>query len=726
MKDSREFLSSNTNGAYSNMSIDGRCRRMYAGYLVASFNSPQDRAVVFEGMDELFRFYEDLEEGGGISEYYADTLAEYRADNAIEYSEEGFIPTMTVRSDVIDYSRRVILSEKHNFVKLITKCTNKNTSDVMLVLEPKLTFRRPDRTASMEELGFTENMCGKYESNDASPEASYCEEFETSFRPTGCHYPGRHRIVMMLKSQSCDMTAERTDRYESGIDYIADRLTGTTYTGTVYIPYRFSCEVSPDTEGEITIVVGVIDENSREELKALRNFFSESEEEADRRGLKEWNLRLAKADTAYREAFFNDAGVPKLAKLYKSLVVSAGKFIVHRKSTGLDTVLAGFPWFLDWGRDTMIALPGLACVTGRYDKAGGILKSFVRYLRNGLMPNVFPADSKELPQYNTADASLWFAYAVQRYISAAPKDEAEDMLSRDELVRALREIVQLYSRSKEEMLAAPADKHCFGIYSDENGLVHAGESEGDQLTWMDVRIDGKAVTPRHGAPVEIQALWYNLLCFIREIDTEDTRITEGYTRLIKRVKNAAMLFYNKEKHCLYDYIDGEPGSYTMNDMVRPNQIFAISVPERADLFPRFVCEEVLETVKEKLAVPLGIRSLAPDEPGYIGEYKGNLLSRDRAYHMGTAWGYLTGHYIKAYAAVYGLNNDTRKHIYGLLAPFAEHVNTGCINGVAEVFDGNGVNPEGKGCYNQAWSIGTLLEAMELCTGSVNDISGFSR
>jgi glycogen debranching enzyme len=360
------------------------------------------------------------------------------------------------------------------------------------------------------------------------------------------------------------------------------------------------------------------------------------------------------------------------------LARAAGQFIVQRGSHA--TVIAGYHWFGDWGRDTMIALPGLTLATGRYDVAKSILLAFAGFVDRGMLPNRFP-DAGESPEYNTVDATLWFFEAVR---ALAAYTEDYDFI-RDNLYGVLSDIVGWHERGTR-----------YGIHMDGDGLLHAGEP-GVQLTWMDAKIGDWVVTPRIGKPVEIQALWYNALRAMQDLARRCDRAADSdrYREIADRARDCfAPLFWNEAAGCLYDVVDGE----NRDASIRPNQIFAVSLFHK--MLPPDKAKAVVDTVERHLLTPYGLRTLAPGDPRYRGRYEGDPASRDSAYHQGTVWPWLIGPFVDAYLHVYG----QAPHCLGELQRYAAQEGLGQV---PEVFDGDAPHGPG-GCIAQAWSVAELL------------------
>ncbi len=384
------------------------------------------------------------------------------------------------------------------------------------------------------------------------------------------------------------------------------------------------------------------------------------------------------------------ARLPKSAPTWiRSLARASDQFIVRRGDAGAAgaSIIAGYPWFADWGRDTMISLPGLATVLGRYDIAANILKTYASFVDGGMLPNRFP-DGGETPEYNTADATLWMFHALEDYLQAKPNPEL--------LGHLFPTLVSI--------IHAHVDGTRYGIRVDaEDGLLRVGEW-GTQLTWMDAKNGDQAFTPRVGKPVEINALWLNALNVMvrsasRVHNLAEKRFCES---LLERASRSFERFWNEERHCLYDVIDVE-GTDARDDRIRPNQILAISLPYCA--LPPSQMRAVVERCGRDLLTSYGLRTLNAADPKYLGSYAGNPWQRDAAYHMGTAWAWLLGPFARAHFRVYG---DARQ-AQSLLDPIAQHINAACIGSVSEIFDGDAPH-SARGCFAQAWSVAEILRA----------------
>ncbi len=377
------------------------------------------------------------------------------------------------------------------------------------------------------------------------------------------------------------------------------------------------------------------------------------------------------------------------SEIEKTLALAADQFIVKR-GPYLKTIIAGYPWFSDWGRDTMIALPGLCLSIGRYDDARKILSAFARSISKGMLPNRFP-DYGEAPEYNTVDATLWFFIAIKKYLEAT-KDKEFVLI---ELLPILREVIHYHLKGTR-----------FNIKSDKDGFLSQGE-EGQQLTWMDAKVGDWVVTPRIGLAVEVTALWYNALSIYAELLllNDEKLNAKIYTFQAKIIKDKFTdYFWNEKNQCLYDFIkDGYK-----DDSIRPNQLFAISLPH--PLIEGEKAKSILKIVSEKLYTPFGLRSLSLDHSDYKGYYGGNQTDRDGAYHQGTVWSWLLGPYVDAIMKVKG--EKGKAEVKNVIENISLHFNDGCIGNISEIFDGEEPHTS-RGCIAQAWSIGELLRVIKM-------------
>lgn len=381
------------------------------------------------------------------------------------------------------------------------------------------------------------------------------------------------------------------------------------------------------------------------------------------------------------QAGFSDANASVLAK-------AAGQFISYRASTGQDTILAGYPFFEDWGRDTMIALAGCCISTRRFEQAKSILRTFMKYQRRGLMPNLFPEGGKE-PMYNTVDAALLFVNSVYLYC-----EKSCDMEFLKEAYPAMKEVVRWYRRGTD-----------FAIRMDTDGLISAGNGL-DQVTWMDVRVGEILPTPRHGKPVEINAYWYNVLKIMELYAAkmgEDAAPYGELSRLVRRSFNEK--FWMEDKQCLKDVLSDTAA----DEQIRCNQIWAVSMPFA--VMDRSRECAVVNTVFEKLYTPYGLRTLEESDAQFHPFYGGEMIERDLAYHQGTVWTFPLGGYYLAYLKVHDFSEAAKQTVRLQLEVMEAALREGCIGQLPEIYDGE--NPtRSKGCFAQAWSVGEILRVYE--------------
>jgi predicted glycogen debranching enzyme len=389
----------------------------------------------------------------------------------------------------------------------------------------------------------------------------------------------------------------------------------------------------------------------------------------------------------------------KQDKTLQTLYAAGDQFVVRRKtedrgqktedSVQRTTILAGFPWFGDWGRDAFISLPGLLLATRRFDEAKSVLVAFARAARKGMIPNCFD-DYTDAAHFNSVDASLWFINAAFAYLEAS----GDRATFKDRLLPTVISIIDSYRRST-----------FFCIHADSDGLITAGDAN-TQLTWMDAKYDGVAFTPRYGKAVEVNALWYNALMLLNQFYDSDGQSHRELKHEIDKVRRSfCRLFWNESWGWLNDCIlpDG-----TADATLRPNQIFAVSLP----FSPLSVQQQkaVVSIVEEKLLTPFGLRTLSPDDRRYHGIYSGRQSDRDGAYHQGTVWPYLIGPFVEAYLKVNGSGPKSKKQAGRFIEPLLKHLtDDGCIGQVSEIFDGDPPHKP-KGCFAQAWSVAELIRA----------------
>jgi len=382
-------------------------------------------------------------------------------------------------------------------------------------------------------------------------------------------------------------------------------------------------------------------------------------------------------------------------KYFEMLCLAADQFVTKRqtKDETKSTILAGYPWFADWGRDAFISLPGLLLTTGRFEEAKSVLTTFAAVADDGMIPNRFD-DYSNLTHFNSVDASLWFINAAFQYLRAT--DDSQTFMQ--ELIPTIRRIIDSYQKGTK-----------FGIHAGADGLISAGDEQ-TQLTWMDAKCDGIAFTPRYGKAVEVNALWYNSLCLLAKFYSQkDEEAAKHYGSMAEKVRTSFHeFFWNENQGYLNDCIlpDG-----SIDDSLRPNQIFAVSLEFSA--LSELQEALVVEAVKNYLLTPYGLRTLNQDAANYKGIYTGPIHQRDEAYHQGTVWPYLIGPFIEAYLKVNEFSSESKIQAAEFIEPLLRHLTEdGCLGSISEIFDGDEPhNP--KGCFAQAWSVAELIRVYSM-------------
>ena len=397
-------------------------------------------------------------------------------------------------------------------------------------------------------------------------------------------------------------------------------------------------------------------------------------------------MDILTAAEARREALIGTAGLRD--QMARQLVLAADAFVARRGGAEGATIIAGYPFFGDWGRDTMVALPGCVLTTGRYDTAKSILRTFLAYEKDGLVPNLFPENGSE-PQYNTVDAALLLIDCVWLYYRRTGDGafvwEAWPVMER--IIRAYR----------------TGTRHAIGM--DADGLIHAGAGL-DQVTWMDVCVDGVLPTPRHGKPVEINAYWYNALRILQSLAPVAGTPGEDYGALAELVRESFLkAFWMEDKGCLRDVVSGTAA----DEQIRCNQIWAVTMP--FTMLSREQEKRVVDTVYRHLWTPRGLRTLSPEDPEFHPFYGGPQKDRDMAYHQGTVWPFPLGAWYRAYLKVHDNSPEAAAQVRLWLAPMEEILREGCAGQLPEIYDGLDPGPS-KGCFAQAWSVGELLRVYE--------------
>jgi predicted glycogen debranching enzyme len=650
----REWLVTNGLGGYASGTVAGVATRRYHGLLVSALPAPFGRTVLFSHLSERLRLPDGATFDLGGQERISDPLDLYGADSLTEFRLEDGLPVWRYELNGLTIEKRVLMPYGQNTVHINYRLLA-GDGPVRLKLLPSVHFRG-------HEDPVTTPLPGAFHL------AVHDDRYEVFAGPD------LPPLRLMLCGRRCAFTVERRALRE--VLYRVERYRGYQAEGELWSPGYFRVEL--DRDAETTFVAST---ESWEEIEALSPADARRTETMRRRRL------LAAAHPAARE------GVPA------ELVLAADQFLVEPAGRVGDTaraqaagdeartIIAGYHWFNDWGRDTMISLEGLTLLTGREAEAGYILRTFAHYIRDGLIPNMFPEGENE-GLYHTADATLWFFHALDRYVEATG-----DRLTLQQLLPKLQDIVAHHIRGTR-----------FGIGVDpEDGLLRQG-ADGYQLTWMDAKVGDWVVTPRRGKAVELNALWYNALCLLSEWLREGEH-DEPAERLAAQARELRESFnhrfWSADGGYLYDVIDGPEGD---DDACRPNQIFAISL--RHAVLDRSRWAAVLNVVQERLLTAMGPRTLVPGHPAYKPAYMGDLRARDAAYHQGTVWPWLIGPFIDAWLKVHPGELDTAR---AFLEGFADHLGEACIGTISEIFDAEAPYTP-RGCISQAWSVAEVLRA----------------
>jgi len=635
----REWLIANKIGAYASSTVIGCNTRRYHGLLVAATAPPMGRMVTLATVMERLVTPNDTYElatnefPGAFYPSGISYLVEYRNDLAA---------TFVYRLDGLELIKRIILAETSNTVAVEYTL---NGGSAELQVNPFVAMRdfHSLRERTSDQLTFDIGQQGLVIRDEAqAPNPLYLSVDRGSFEPAPQWW---HSFL-----------------------YRADFARGEEGFDELYTPGAFRCRLEPGRALQLTASLG-----------------------------KPEKLDVS-ATLQRRRAHLEQivSNLPDSAdQITRALAVASDTFIARRnlaRTPFSSTILAGFHWFADWGRDAFISLPGLLLTTGRFAQARQTFATFASYIsEGGLIPNCFD-DRGGPPAYNSIDASLWFIVAADRYMDATNDNE----FWRETLMPACHKILTAYERGTD-----------FCIHADGEGLL-AGGSEKTQLTWMDAALEQEVITPRHGKAVEVNALWY---CAHRVMErwceSLDAGMARQYAERAEQIASAfAKTFWNEDEQCLYDCItDGVPDA-----SIRPNQILAVSLPHSP--LPIDRQQAVVRIVRDKLLTPIGLRTLAADDKRFYPRYEGDRRQRDRAYHQGTVWPWLMGPFIEAYLRVNGYKPDALRQAAEWLKPFDEHLSQAGVGFISEIFDATSPYRP-RGCIAQAWSVAEILRAKVL-------------
>jgi predicted glycogen debranching enzyme len=667
----REWLLTNERGGYASSTIVGCNTREYHGLLIGSLNPPANRImalakclemVIFEGQT---RFRPDSTTSQNVSPRKVYNLSTFEFNN--KFAPQGFTYLKQVRRDTglhFDYeleqlqlTKSVYLLRDTDTVVLVYNFANAQKS-AEFVLRPLIglrdfhTLQRSDAPLCSRWLGHS--VLVRHD------------------------VPGSCKLFLNCPS----MNFEKDEQWWFNFVYRNEKQRGLNFTEDLWTPGFFKCRIQ---RGKPTKIV-------------FRANLSPSKSGRNPEQLIKADINEICKDLRKHQSFVTVAAKNGDDK-FRTLCLAADQFITKRQTNGdsehthRTTVLAGYPWFADWGRDTFISLPGLLLSTRRFDEAKSVLTTFAAAVDKGMIPNRFD-DRTGTAYFNSVDASLWFINAAFQYLNATGDSETFTQ----QLLPTIRWIIDSYHNGTH-----------FDICADSDGLITAGNHE-TQLTWMDAKYDGVSFTPRCGKAVEVNALWYNALCLCaRFYDGRDVENARHYKSMADKVKvSFCELFWNKKTGYLNDCIlpDG-----SVDSTLRPNQIFAVSLGF-SPLSPHEQAS-VVDVVQKELLTPYGLRTLNVQDDRYKGTYTGPQQQRDEAYHQGTVWPYLIGPFIESFLKVNDYNRKSKKQAAEFIQPLMQHLTEqGCIGSISEIFDGDAPhNP--RGCIAQAWSVAELIRAYRL-------------
>ncbi|MEY2430142.1 MAG: hypothetical protein QOJ40_3027 [Verrucomicrobiota bacterium] len=648
----REWLATNGLGGYASGTICGIVTWRYHGLLIAALPAPFGRTVMLNHVAEFIRHADGRLIQIGGEEPSQPEGAPHAAHYLTQFRLENHLPVWRFEVEDIVLEKQVLFLYGQNTVHISYRLLSEQ-KDVRLELRPSIHFRGHEQAVNDgPQDGYEISIIG--------------DRYEVR---AGESLP---RLRLGLKGEQAVFTYDGGTRREIFYQKEADR--GYQSRGMLWSPGYFSAQIFARRDATLiasTELWSTIDALTPEEALGFYH---------DRHRRLE-----SRADSRTQERGAID------------LVLAADQFIItpagriqdsaraHAAGDEIRTVIAGYHWFTDWGRDTMISLEGLTLTTNRHTEAGWILRTFAHYIRDGLIPNMFPEGRNE-GLYHTADATLWFFHALDRYVEAT-NDRATLRL----ILPKLLDIVEHHARGTR-----------FGIGVDpKDGLLRQGEA-GYQLTWMDAKVDGWVVTPRRGKAVEINGLWYNALRLLHGWISEEQgdKAAEPLGEYAQKARESFnRRFWHAEGGYLFDVVDGETGD---DHSCRPNQLLAFSL--RNPVLEERYWRPVLEVVRERLLTPVGLRSLSRDHPDYKPKYFGDLRARDAAYHQGTVWAWLIGPFVDAWLKV---NPEDRAGARKFLEAFVSHLDEACIGSISEVFDAEPpFSP--RGCIAQAWSVAEVL------------------
>ena len=656
----REWIITNGIGGYSASSIIGANNRKYHGLLIAALTPPARRFLILSKVDE------SLEIRGRKYNLYTNVGKEF-ISKGYEYQEtfeKDYIPTFTYKIGKVEITKKICMEYGKNLVGIYYKIKN-GASKAKLTLAPIMNFRD----------FHTVNTNHQYELKQ-----------EYKDRKAKIVIDGHSETPIYMITSEGKYIPHKNDSFKN-MFYLEEEKRGFCGEEDHVIPGRYEIEIKAKEEKEISFICS-LEENIEE--KNIKKLIKNEIQRLDR--IIENTDLIENKDKKTKKELQKD-------ELIKNLVIATDNFVVNRPNFGLHTLIAGYPWFLDWGRDACIAFEGIVLLTKRYDIAKEIIKTMTRDVKYGLVPNGYSGYDNR-PLYNSVDASLLLFETVNKYL----KYTGDYQFIKEEIYPVLENIIENYCKG--------IDVSENNIYLDIDGLIVSG-TENTQNTWMDVKFAGKAVTPRNGKAVEVNSLWYNANKIMEKLSIKFGHLISAkrYKELVKQCKKAfEEKFYNQENKCLYDVLG--------DSKIRPNQLFALSLTYPVLEPNSEKAKNIIKIVEKKLLNSYGLKTLAKGEPNYVEVYEGNEEHRDTSYHQGITWTWLLGLYYNALKNQLNAIKDKneKNELETKIEKFAnktektfkkELYENGCIGSIAEIYDS--IKPQlPKGAFAQCWSIGEIF------------------
>jgi predicted glycogen debranching enzyme len=630
----REWITGNGLGGYASSTVIGAGTRTYHGLLVAAPKNSPGRFLLLSSLDEEISVDEEIYKLAAHK--YPDTVCPTGFNYLTEFIHTPF-PLYIYQPGDFVVKKKVFMIHNSNTTCVLYDIESRK-EEALLKIFPLVNSRDFHYTSRSGYLSFSQK---------ADPE--------------GVHLESSNGFTFSLSS---NLGYNSDPRWYYNLEYDVEKRRGLNFQEDNFNPGYFESKLKMGTSR--FFIAASTEDISSLTLEEVDELYTS---EINRQNLLALNSKLTE---------------PFALKLLKG----TDSLVVKNPSSGENTIIAGYHWYSDWGRDTMISLPGLLLIPHRFVEARSVLINFAKHCRRGLIPNTFPAFGGE-PVYNTVDASLWFIHAVSHYLAYT-----KDLLILAEIWDTVDNIIDNYRKGTD-----------FGIGMDSDYLIQ----QGPQLTWMDAKVGERAVTPRAGKACEINALWYSALKIASDLGMHLGKDVSIYETLAAGVaSNFENIFWNPETNCLFDLVyQDERGNQAKDPAIRPNQIFAVSLPYTM-LSPEKE-KAIVDRVEKDLLIPFGLRTLSRDHPLYKGQYHGDAINRDTAYHNGTAWPWLLGAYVKSYRKVHNYSEDSLGDMRTLLQGFNAHLEIAGIDTISEVFDGDYPHAPG-GCIAQAWSVAEILRA----------------